>query len=176
MVLVLNLLLVIVYLDLVVHLVLFLQVVLLLLKNEFIFQQLLLAVLITLSQRWRYLEIFDDRTYRFNVSDSSMTGRDFKLSETINGEYGPDGDDATTGDDGTEYTTGKTTNGTAGSVWCICSICICWSLQLQKQCIYYDGDTGTAANANYGGSDRSDSEVKHTHMMECTFMIKLELL
>ena len=36
-----------------------------------------------------------------------------KLSDTVNGEFGPDGDG--TSDDGTEYTTGKTTNGTAGS-------------------------------------------------------------
>ena len=61
------------------------------------------------------MSVFTDRTYRFNVADSSMSGRLFRLSTTVNGEYGPDGDIATTGDNGTEYTTGKTTNGTAGS-------------------------------------------------------------
>ena len=43
-----------------------------------------------------------DRTYRFDVSDSSMAGRDFKFSQTANGEYGPDGDFSTTGDNGVE--------------------------------------------------------------------------
>ena len=32
------------------------------------------------------LEVFSDRAYRFDVSNSSMTGRDFKLSITANGE------------------------------------------------------------------------------------------
>ena len=44
----------------------------------------------------------------------TMTGRLFRLSTTVNGEYGPD-DDTGNSDDGAEYTTGKTTNGTAGS-------------------------------------------------------------
>ena len=60
------------------------------------------------------LSVLGDRTYRFDVSDSSMSGLVFKLSETVNGEWGPDGTAGNT-DDGTEYTTGKTTNGTAGS-------------------------------------------------------------
>ena len=60
------------------------------------------------------LALLGDRTYRFNVADSSMSSLVFKLSETVNGEWGPDGT-AGNSDDGTEYTTGKTTNGTAGS-------------------------------------------------------------
>ena len=55
---------------------------------------------------------FSDRTYRFDTSDSSMSGRDFSLSTTINGEWGPD-NTAGNSDDGTEFTTGKTTNGTS---------------------------------------------------------------
>ena len=63
------------------------------------------------------LATLTDRTYRFDVSDSSMSGRDFKLSTTVNGEWGPDGvfGSGTPIDDGVEYTTNKTTNGTAGS-------------------------------------------------------------
>ena len=61
------------------------------------------------------LTIFTDRTYRFDTSDGTMSGRDFKLSTTVDGEYGPDLDFSQTSDNGTEYTTGKTTNGTAGS-------------------------------------------------------------
>ena len=61
------------------------------------------------------LQYFTDRVYRFNVADSMSVVR-FKLSATVNGEYGPDGYRRSTADDnGTEYTTGKTTNGTAGS-------------------------------------------------------------
>ena len=58
--------------------------------------------------------LFDDRTYRFDVADSSMSGRDFSLSTTVNGEFGPDGVHAGNSDDGTQFTTGKTTSGTHG--------------------------------------------------------------
>ena len=98
------------------------------------------------------VQLFDDRTYRFNVADSSMSGRDFKLSLTINGEYGPDG--ATGGgDDGTEYTTGKTTNGTAGSSGAYSQYTFGESAT-PAALFMYDGGTGTASNANYGGGDR----------------------
>lgn len=100
------------------------------------------------------LEIQDDRTYRFDVSDSSMSGRDFKLSEVANGEYGPDGDVSTTGDNGTEYTTGKTTNGTAGSSGAYIQFAFGDSVT-PDPLYFYDGGTGTASNANYGGIDRS---------------------
>ena len=95
-------------------------------------------------------QLFDDRTYKFNVSDSSMSGRDFKLSEAINGEYGPDGDASTTADNGTEYTTGKTSNGTAGNAGAYVQYAFGESTQ-PANLYYYDGGTGTAANANYGG-------------------------
>ena len=57
--------------------------------------------------------MFNDRAYRFDVSDSMNVGLLFKLSTTFNGEWGPDGTYGNT-DDGTEYTSGKTTSGTAG--------------------------------------------------------------
>ena len=98
--------------------------------------------------------LFDDRTYRFNVADASMSGRDFHISETINGEYGPDGDASTTADNGTEYTTGKTTNGTAGSSGAYVQYAFGGSTT-PVALFYYDGGTGTASNANYGGADRA---------------------
>ena len=98
-------------------------------------------------------ELFDDRTYRFNVSDGTMSGRDFHISETVNGEYGPDGDASTAGDNGTEYTTGKTVNGTAGSGGAYVQYAFGGSTTPTSLYIY-DGGTGTASNANYGGVDR----------------------
>ena len=97
--------------------------------------------------------LFDDRTYRFNVSDATMSGRDSHLSETINGEYGPDGEASTTADNGTEYTTGKTTNGTAGSGGAYVQYAFGDSTT-PVALFFYDGGTGTASNANYGGTDR----------------------
>ena len=82
-----------------------------------------------------------------------MSGRDFHLSETINGEYGPDGDASTTADNGTEYTTGKTTNGTAGSGGAYVQYAFGDSTT-PAALFFYDGGTGTASNANYGGVDR----------------------
>ena len=99
------------------------------------------------------ISLFGDRSYRFDVSDSSMSGRDFKLSTTINGEYGPDGDIATTEDNGAEFTTGKTTNGTAGSSGAY--VQYNFGLTTDLSIIYfYDGVTGSNAGAVYGGSDR----------------------
>mgnify|MGYP007000047098 len=60
------------------------------------------------------LTVFNDRIYRFDNSDSSMSGLDWSLSSTVNGEWGPD-NTAGTEDDGTEYTTGRTVVGTAGN-------------------------------------------------------------
>jgi len=100
-----------------------------------------------------FFNVFDDRTYRFNVADATMSGRDFHLSETVNGEYGPDGDASTTADNGTEYTTGKTTNGTAGSSGAYVQYAFGGSTT-PAALFFYDGGTGTASNANYGGVDR----------------------
>lgn len=100
------------------------------------------------------IDLFGDRVYRFNVSDSSMTGRDFKLSETENGEFGPDGDFTLTDDNGTEYTTGKTTNGTAGSAGAYVQYDLSANSSLPQSLFWYDGGTGTASNADYGGPDQ----------------------
>jgi|TARA_B100000035_G_scaffold58241_1_gene46535 hypothetical protein len=97
------------------------------------------------------ITFFDDRTYRFNVSDSSMSGRVFKLSTTVNGEFGPDGDASAAGDNGTEYTTGKTTNGTAGQSGAYVQYAFAGS-GVAETMYYYDGNTGGNAGANYGGA------------------------
>jgi hypothetical protein len=96
------------------------------------------------------LQFFDDRTYRFNVADSSMASKVFKLSETINGEWGPDGI-ASSGDEGVEFTTGKTTNGTAGSSGAYVQYAFGGNTT-PTQLYYYEGTTGTAANSEYGGT------------------------
>ena len=99
------------------------------------------------------ITLYTDRVYRFDVSDSSMTGRDFKLSGTENGEWGPDGTFNTI-DDGAEYTTGKTTNGTPGSA----SAWIQYDLTSgtpPSPLYVYDGGTGTASNSGYGGGAKS---------------------
>jgi len=100
------------------------------------------------------LTVFTDRTYRFDVSDSTMSGRDFKLSTTVNGEYGPDGDFTDTADNGEEYTTGKTTNGTAGSSGAYVQFDFSQDTSLNSNLYVYDGGTGTASNSDFGGSDR----------------------
>lgn len=111
--------------------------------------------------------VYVDRTYRFDVSDSSMTGRDFKLSLTVNGEWGTDGifGGAST-DDGDEYTFGKTSNGTAGSAGAYVQYDFYAGYTtvdpngtggnyLTGSTLYfYDGGTGTPSNANYGGGNR----------------------
>jgi len=100
------------------------------------------------------IPILKDRAYRFDVSDSSMTGRDFKLSDVVNGEWGPDGVQGNA-DDGGEYTTGKTTNGTAGSAGAYVQYDFSQETNAALTTLYYyDGGTGTPANADYGGSDR----------------------
>ncbi len=99
------------------------------------------------------LTVFTDRVYRFNVADSSLSGLDFSLSTTVNGEWGPDGT-AGNSDDGTEYTTGKTTNGTAGSSGAYIQYDFTQDTNLSGNLYVYEGTTGTAGNSAYGGSDR----------------------
>ena len=98
------------------------------------------------------LEVFTDRTYRFDVSHSSMSGIDFKLSTTVNGEWGPD-NIAGSADDGAELTTGKTTNGTPGSTGAYIQYDFSAGA-LSGNLYFYEGDTGTAGNFAYGGNDR----------------------
>lgn len=99
------------------------------------------------------LSVFSDRTYRFDVSDSSMSGIDFKISTTVNGEWGPDGT-AGNSDDGVEYTQDKTSSGTAGSANAYIQYAFGNGTVTVSSLYFYEGTTGTAANANYGGSDR----------------------
>lgn len=99
-------------------------------------------------------EYFSDRTYRFDISDSSMSGRDFSLSTTENGEWGPDGV-FSTADDGAEYTTGRTLSGTPGNASAYLEFDFTANNDPAATYYFYDGGTGTAANANYGGSDRT---------------------
>ena len=105
--------------------------------------------------------LFADRAYRFDVSHSSMSGRDFKLSTITNGEWGPDGTTGTP-DDGTEFTTGKTSNGTAGSTGAYVQYDFGADTSTPATLYFYDGGTGTAANANYGGDDRTISTTTST--------------
>jgi len=100
--------------------------------------------------------IYPDRTYRFDVSHTSMTGRLFRLSLTINGVWGPDNTFGNA-DDGVEFTNGKTTSGTAGSA----SAYVQYNLtsyafvdNANTSLYFYDGQTGTAGNSGYGGSNR----------------------
>lgn len=100
--------------------------------------------------------IYPDRTYRFDVSDTSMTGRLFRLSLTVNGEWGPDNTFGN-GDDGIEFTNGKTTSGTAGSggAYVQYNLTAYTFVDNANTSLYfYDGQTGTAGNSGYGGSNR----------------------
>ena len=51
------------------------------------------------------LQLYEGNTYIFDVSDSSLSNHPLKFSETSNGTH----------NSGTEYTTGVTSSGTAGS-------------------------------------------------------------
>ena len=60
-------------------------------NNEFVFSTTTAGGVYSLYGTGENFNIFDDRTYRFNVADTTMSGRDLHFSETVNGEYGPDG-------------------------------------------------------------------------------------
>lgn len=100
------------------------------------------------------LTILLDRTYRFDVADSSMTDRLFQVSQTAGGEFGADGDFGATGDNGVELTAGKTTNGTAGSAGAYVQIDFAVQGGAPGPLFYYDGGTGLPGNSAYGGTDR----------------------
>lgn len=123
--------------------------------NEFIFST-------TTAGGVYNVHIFDplttltDRTYRFNVSDATMAGRDLKFSIGVNGEWGADGViGGVSPDDGTEFILGKTSNGTAGNPGAYVQYnFVAAGNSLPSILYFYDGGTGTPSNADYGGSDR----------------------
>lgn len=98
------------------------------------------------------LQLFNDRTVRFNVSDSSMSSHLLQFSTDFNGEWGADGIfGGSSTDDGTEYATGKTVSGTAGSSGAYVQLVL--STATPALLYWYNGTTGTAANSSFGGSD-----------------------
>tara|TARA_B100000131_G_scaffold102746_1_gene99771 strand:+ start:8056 stop:9498 length:1443 start_codon:yes stop_codon:yes gene_type:complete len=120
--------------------------------QEFVFSSTTAGGTYDLNLDGTNMILFSDRVYRFDVSDGSMASKDFKFSTTVNGEWGPD-NTAGNSDDGTEFTTGKTTNGTAGSGGAY--IQYDFSQSTTPTTLYfYEGTTGTAANSAYGGTDR----------------------
>ena len=94
------------------------------------------------------LEVLNDRTYRFDVSDSSMAGRDFRLSTTVNGTFGPDNTSGNA-DDGVEFTENKLVNGTAGQAGAFVQYGFTDDMTLGDYYFYDAGD------ASYGGDDRA---------------------
>jgi hypothetical protein len=100
------------------------------------------------------LTVLTDRKYRFDVSDSSMSGKLFKFSQTINGEWGPDGDFTATGDNGVSFIGGVTTSGTAGSSSAYVQMDFAVASLPAGTLYFYEGTTATAGNAGYGGDDR----------------------
>ena len=93
------------------------------------------------------LSLFTDRIYRFDLSDSSLTGLVPKFSTTVNGEW------TTTPNAGVEFTTGVTSSGTVGSANAYIEINMETSgLAAASQLFMYEATTGTAANESYGST------------------------
>ena len=74
-------------------------------------------------------------------------------------------------DNGTEYTTGKTTNGTAGSSGAYVQYDFSANTNSPTYYYYYDGNTGSAAGAGYGGSDRLNFTSTLILLMKSTLLI-----
>lgn len=98
-------------------------------------------------------ELYNDRTYRFDLSDASLSGVDFRLSLTSNGEWGPDGIFGNE-DDGAEYTDAVTTNGTPGNAGAYLQVAFNEEQPTPGDLYFYEATTATASNADYGGDDR----------------------
>ena len=118
------------------------------------------------------LTVFADRAYRFDISDSSMSGTAFALSDVVNGIHGPGGDGTSAG---TEYTTGKTTNGTAGSSGAYIQYDFTQDAALVSQLYFYENSgAGTSPANTFGGSIDSSILPLHTPTMRSMFMILRE--
>jgi len=103
-----------------------------------------------------YLYLFNERLYRFDVSDSSMTGQLFQLSGGFNGEWGSDGlapsDPGDAGDANSEFTTNKTVSGTAGSASAYVEYDFSQSDATPSLLYWYNGDLTVANKSSYGST------------------------
>ena len=91
-----------------------------------------------------------------------MSSLVFKLSETVNGEWGPDGT-AGNSDDGTEYTTGKTTNGTAGSSGAYIQYDLTANTSLPKPFTIMKEQLELLLTPNFG--DQTDLSIHQVHIV-----------
>jgi len=127
-------------------------------ENKFVFSTTTISGTydLHLTSAGNYLNLFNERLYRFDVSDSSMTGHLFQLSSGFNGEWGSDGlapsDPSDAGDANTEFTTNKTVSGTAGSANAYVEYDFSQSDATPSILYWYNGDLGTATNNTYGSS------------------------
>jgi len=138
-------------------------------ENKFAFSQTTAIGIydLHLTSSGNYLNLFNERLYRFDVSDSSMTGHLFQISSGFNGEWGADGlapsNPSDAGDANTEFTTNKTVSGTAGSASAYVEYDFSQSDATPSILYWYNGDLGTATNNTYGsGGDYIDTTASPT--------------
>lgn len=94
------------------------------------------------------LQLYEGNTYIFDVSDSSLSNHPLKFSETSNGTH----------NSGTEYTTGVTSSGTAGSAGATVTIVVASNAPLlYYYCGNHSGMGGTANTPSYATSTTTTS-------------------